>query len=376
MDVQTTAWQPEQAAGIASQDADTLPVMPLGSADRLIPDRDLWDLWPVRTAEGEVARFGDAAWWMALSAPAVGHPGGRHDLARLRLLEVNDGVWTDRGDVLPTGFGPGSRQWAGSAWLVDDRLLLFYTAAGQKGVQGGFQQRIVGTATTVRHGEPGEWSEPVDVVRPDPRWYQPADEVTGAAGFIKAFRDPFRFVDPRTQETYLIFTASLAGSTTDFDGAVGIARRRGDDLDEWECLPPLLTSDAVNNELERPHVVVHDGRYHLFVSTQGRTFVPGTEGRNGLYGWVADTITGPWTPLNGTGLVVANPAEEPFQAYSWLVLPDLSVSSFVDSYGLEGRHPAEVDEEGPDAARRHFGGTLAPAFHIWIDGDRAGLDRG
>ncbi|HTM96970.1 MAG TPA: glycoside hydrolase family 68 protein, partial [Croceibacterium sp.] len=65
--------------------------------------------------------------------------------------------------------------------------------------------------------------------------------------------------------------------------------------------------------------------------------------------------------LNGTGLVFANPPEAPAQAYSWLVLPDLSVTSFVDNWG---REPAEP---------RRFGASFAPALHLRLDGANAVL---
>ena len=124
----------------------------------------------------------------------------------------------------------------------------------------------------------------------------------------------------------------------------------------------------MNNELERPHVVHHGGRYYCFWSTQAKVFAEGVPaGPTGLYGMVADSLTGPWQPLNGTGLVFANPASAPYQAYSWLVLDDLSVLSFVDRPGLFG---------GPNVAspaERGFGGTPAAPVHIRLDGDRTEL---
>ena len=139
-------------------------------------------------------------------------------------------------------------------------------------------------------------------------------------------------------------------------------------------LDPLVTADGVNNELERPHVVCQDGYYYLFFSTQRRTFHPDVTGPTGLYGFVGEGIFGPFHPLNGSGLVVANPSAEPFQAYSWLVLNDLRVVSFVDSYGLGGVHPDEYGATGDvGSLRRHFGGTMAPVCRLYLEGDRAGL---
>jgi levansucrase len=68
-------------------------------------------------------------------------------------------------------------------------------------------------------------------------------------------------------------------------------------------------------------------------------------------------------------LVLRNPAEEPFQAYSWLVLNDLRVASFIDFHSLAGRRPEDV--EGAGEGRDHFGGTLAPLERIELDGASA-----
>lgn len=58
----------------------------------------------------------------------------------------------------------------------------------------------------------------------------------------------------------------------------------------------------------------------------------------------------------------ANPADAPAQAYSWLVLPDLGVITFVDDWG-----PIEQDRP------RRFGASFAPQLHLVLDGDTARL---
>jgi len=160
----------------------------------------------------------------------------------------------------------------------------------------------------------------------------------------------------------------MAHATTDFNGCIGIAR---DGAEGWELLDPLVTADGVNNELERPHVVVHDERYYLFFSTQRRTFHPGLSAPTGLYGFVAPNLLGPYEALNGSGLVLQNPPAEPHQAYSWLVLNDLRTVSFVDFPGLRGRDPDDLEAEGEDSLRRHFGGTMAPVLRLDLRGGRA-----
>src|SRR5690606_13744006 len=117
-------------------------------------------------------------------------------------------------------------------------------------------------------------------------------------GTIKAFRDPAYFRDPNSGARFLFFAGSLARSTSAFNGVIGAAVS-GVAEAGWRLLPPILSADGLNNELERPHVVYHDGRYYLFWSTQGQVFDPaGPVGPTGLYGMVSDRLDGGWVPLN------------------------------------------------------------------------------
>ena len=69
--------------------------------------------------------------------------------------------------------------------------------------------------------------------------------------------------------------------------------------------------------------------------------------------------------------MLRNPPQEPFQAYSWLVLNDLRTVAFVDYYALGGRHREDLEAEGEAGVRRHFGGTMTPVLQLGVDGDRA-----
>jgi levansucrase len=103
--------------------------------------------------------------------------------------------------------------------------------------------------------------------------------------------------------------------------------------------------------------VFHGKHYYAFWSTQTATFAAGLgHAPGGLYGMVADTMAGPWRPLNGTGLVLANPADRPLQTYSWYVDAALTVCSFVDVL--------------PDGS---FGGVPAPLMQLELDGAHAAL---
>ena len=364
----TTAWTREHLAGDLDDPTTLTPVLP-GRPPRMLDALDVWDMWPVRTPAGAVAEVCGSETWVGLTAPAQGHPGARHDVARLRVVR-RDGPssWTDLGPLFPDGASLGSREWAGSTVLdpVTGRLSAYYTAAGTRGGPPSFRQRLVVAEADLSCGPDGlelAWDEHRELVAADGERYVVVDQADGEPGFIKAFRDPCRV--EQGGASYLLFTASVAGAASAFNGCVGAAVLAGG---RWELLDPLITAVGVNNELERPHAVVHAGLTYLFFSTQRRTFDPAVSAPTGLYGFVGRSITGPFEPLNGTGLVLQNPPEEPFQAYSWLVLDDLTTTGFVDAFDLRGRQPDELEPAGPDEVRRHFGGTITPVSRLVLDG--------
>lgn len=375
MTLATSAWTPAQVAGIAHQVLPAIPLICAGDLHDALPGFQLWDCWPFETPDGQTVDLAGWTPWVVMCAPREVHPDLRHDIARLRLMLERDGEWRDCGYLLPDGLNPGSREWAGSTVYdaASGRVTLFYTATGRRGDTGrSFEQRLFQTSGRLdRTGalpRVAGWSAPVESVAADGRRYVIVNQTVGEPGFIKGFRDPFHFRDPADGAHYLLFTASDATAQSAFNGVVGLARASGPGLTGWQLLPPLVSASGVNNEMERPVLRLHAGRYYLFWSTQRRTFDPaGPTGPNGLYGMVAERLVGPWRPLNGTGLVAPNPAEEPFQTYSWWVMDNLEVAGFVDHWGLKGRSLAEQ----PELVVSQFGGVPAPRFRIALDGETA-----
>jgi levansucrase len=319
----------------------------------VLPDLDIWDSWPVQEEDGSTTVADGAELWMALAAPAVGHPEERHDRARIRLFARTGDQWRDLGDVFADDASPGSREWSGSAVRrPDGTVSVFYTAAGVRGeARPTFRQCVVEARLTAV----GTLSQNVShrVVLRGEGPYLPADEVEGGPGRIKAFRDPGWFRDPADGREYLLVAASVPWRDR-FMGAVALACQDGAG---WALLPPLLVADGVNHEIERPHLVVHRGLYYLFFCSSRESFHPAGCAPAGLYGFVAPALAGPYEPLNGSGLVIQNPPDQPDQAYAWLVLPDLRVESFVNYLTVGDR----VD---PEAARASFGGTFAPTLRL------------
>lgn len=366
-------WRAEHVAAIASQLLPEIPLIGAVDARPAVAGLQLWDLWPIETVAGDIVRVADEELWVIMSADRALHPDDRHHVARLRLMAFGPQGWRDCGNLLPAGLNPGAREWAGST--VHDpatgRLILFYTAAGRRGdTKPSFEQRLFQVeGRLIIDGDiirTDDWGTPFENVVSDDRDYVVARQTDGIPGFIKAFRDPAHFRDPKDGRSYLLFTGSLKQSASAFNGAIGIARADDDRLDHWTLLPPLISADAVNNELERPVMRHVADRYYVFWSTQRRTFAPdGPNGPNGLYGMVADALFGPYRPINGTGLVACNPQAEPFQSYSWWVTKDLQVAGFVDNWGLAGRSLYEQ----PELIVSQFGGTPSPRFRLLLEGD-------
>lgn len=354
-------WEPTGYAEVPR-----IPLIGASDVTRMLENHDLWDCWPLAHEDGRTVSHLGRQWWFFLSAPVFADPVERHGHARIRLLSLGADGWTDHGNAFPDGLTPGSREWAGSAVLMDDGLTIqhFITAAGRRGEANlTFEQRLFVVDGRLGEDGPGQWQQPRELTQADGVRYVLDRQDRGAPGLIKGFRDPAWFRDPTTGKAHILFTGSSAASDNPFNGNIGIATF---EHGQWRLGDPLIEAVGVNNELERPHVVARDNRFYLFWSTQRHTFAPdAVAGPNGLYGMVADELIGPWRPLNTGGLVAANPDVEPTQSYSWWVTGEGIVWSFVDYYGMRGRKVSEH----PELLRSNFGGTPAPRFQLRFDGD-------
>lgn len=364
----TSVWSAEAARRAADQPDAAIARIDAARRDPGLPDLDLWDMWHLIEADGRTVVDGGRSWWFFLATPRFADPEARHDHARIRLLSHGVGGWRDHGWTFAPGFTPGSREWSGSAVRLPGGMVRhFFTAAGRRGEPTTFEQRLFETRASFAafDGEPhfGAWQAPVESVAADGDWYAPARDRTASTAGIRGFRDPGYFRDRADGRAYLFFTANDGRADRFPDGVIGWASDSGDG---WVLLPPVVSAVGVNSELERPHVIAHAGRYYLFWSTHAHRFAPGIGAPSGLYAMVADRIGGPWRPVNGSGLVAANPAAAPVQAYCWWVTHELRVASFVNYWrGGPAAEPATAD-----ARRAAFGGVPAPFFDLRIDGDR------
>jgi len=386
---QWSRWQREHAALIVRTAETVAPPIETDKIKKFdpAPDRHIWDTWPLRNRHGEIATVDGWQVLISLTAPADVAPGDRHDIAEHRYFVSRDGRNWAEGGALFGEKALGTRQWAGSALYDDGELYLYYTAAGDERVDElTYTQRLA-----VAHGGQfdssgqqltieGLWSHEL-LLEPDGQWYETQAQAQSGE-MTYTFRDPWFFEDPETGERYLLFESNTPVDADDcsgeidqqaFNGCVGLAVSPTGDPLEWEFRPPIFDSVCVNQEIERPHLVVHEGQYYLFVSSHVDTFAPGLAGYDALYGFVADSLAGEYRPLNGSGLVVTNPATAPFQAYSWLGVPcgeELLVQGFVNYPALAVDSLEEIGALSDDEQRHAFAGSLTPTLRVELEGDQ------
>ncbi len=379
-------WTRSQVEQIDINASNTAPLIS-EPFPRISPDLWIWDMWPLAKKDGSIAVL-PGGWRVlfALSVPRSVLPGKRHDVARISYFYSRNGLdWIQGGYLFEEGTALGSRQWAGSAMIDEEgRIYYFYTATGRRGeTQLTYEQRIAMASSGFISNQNGvqfvDFSPHQIILEPDGILYQTEEQSSG--GIIYAFRDPFFFKDPATGCEYLLFEGNIAGTSADincgpgvpeeaaeYTGNIGIALLRDETYSSWQLLPALLEAGCTNQQTERPHIVVSNGLYYLFTVTHASTFAPGVSGPDGLYGFVAGTLRGNYVPLNSSGLVVSNPLSEPFQAYSWLVLPDFSVLSFIDNFDLQGIPIEDVGFLPESFQYAHFGGTLAQTLQLSVEG--------
>lgn len=360
----------ESVALARAQDCSRLTVFGDLPVERAIANFDVWDMWPLSHRDGSTVVTHDRQYWFFLATPILDDPEDRHDIARIRFASCGSDGWRDHGWALPDGWSPGSREWSGCTVLDDDgrKVTMYFTATGRRGAPHSFEQRLFeGSGELTFEGHTPSlrnWSQPKESIRADGHWYKVADQVVAPPHGIWGFRDPGYFLDPADGTEHLLFAGSAGWTQDRLDGVVGLATRASTGMG-WILQPPLIEALGVNSELERPHVIVRDGLYYCFWSSHGRRHAPDLGAPTGLYGMVAEQFHGPWRPLNGSGLVAANPSDSPFQAYCWWVMGEGNVISFVDYPTARGSEPPQMASE----RRAIFGGTVAPIFQLTFDGD-------
>jgi levansucrase len=406
------ALTPAAAAPAAQQDrpgdtytdvwsrADALKIRPDQSttAPRVSPDFPVisdkvwqWDTWPMTKLDTTTATYNGWHVMFSLTAPRSVNFGDRHWYSRIGYYYSRDAKnWTYGGDLFAPGTAFGSRQWAGSAQIVDDKVYSFYTASGHDG--GGVDpndslQRLAMATGQIHADQNRVWFSGFQdhriIAEADGKMYQTLEQ-SQKGPIIYAFRDPFVFRDPKDGKIHMVFEGNTGGVAGDYQctqrdigdvppghqvppdsryytGNIGVATADDDTMRAWRLQPPLLSANCTNQQTERPHLVIREGRYYLFTISHQFTFAPGLTGPDGVYGFVGPSLRGDYRPLNDSGLVLGNPNDAPKQQYSHYVMPNGLVESFIDTVPTG------------DGGER-FGGTLARTLDVALQGNKTKLN--
>ncbi|MFT8391190.1 MAG: glycoside hydrolase family 68 protein [Sporolactobacillus sp.] len=359
---------------------------------------DVWDSWPLQNADGTAANYHGYHIVFALA----GNPSNSSDtfiyLFYQKAGDTSINSWKNAGRVftpdahLQTSdpyLQKQSEEWSGSATLTQDgKIRLFYTdrepwAPDQKM----YGDQILTTAQ-VNVQSSADNTLKIDgtedyksIFAGDSKYYQTAEQGIENSLDNHTLRDPHYVED--NGHKYLVFEANTGtedgyqgddqlnnwayygGSPSYFqkerasllnspkrdlaavaNGALGIIELNND-YTLKKVMKPLITSNTVTDEIERANVFKKNGNWYLFTDSRGaKMTIDGVSDKDVyMLGFVSHSLTGPYKPLNGSGLVLRM-ALDPnglTWTYSHFAIPqkagdNVVVTSYMTNRGLFADH--------------------------------------
>ncbi|MBE0340649.1 glycoside hydrolase family 68 protein, partial [Paenibacillus sp. 28ISP30-2] len=149
------------------------------------------------------------------------------------------------------------------------------------------------------------------------------------------------------------------------NGALGIVELNND-YTLKKVMDPLIASNLVTDEIERANVFKMNGLWYMFTSTRGSKVTVDAVGDDDIYmlGYVSTSLTGPYKPLNGTGLVLHQnlDRDDITWTYAHFAIPqgkgnNVVVTSYMTNRGLFPDHKS----------------TFAPSFLLNIKGTKTSV---
>ncbi|MED4224573.1 glycoside hydrolase family 68 protein [Neobacillus cucumis] len=386
-------------------------------------DLDVWDSWPLQNADGTAANYHGYHIVFALA----GDPKNSNDtsiyLFYQKVGDTSIDSWKNAGRVFKDSdkdipndpyLKYQTQEWSGSATLTNDgQVRLFYTDYSGSIEDGGTDagNQIISTAQ-VNLSQPDAATLKVDGVSDhksvfdggDGTVYQNIqqfiDEGKWISGDNHTLRDPHYVED--NGHKYLVFEANTGttdgyqgdqsfnnkayygGSNIFFqnekkkllespkkqiaslaNGALGIVELN-DDYTVKSVMKPLIASNTVTDEIERANIFKMNNKWYLFTDSRGsKMTIDGINDKDVyMLGFVADSLKGPFKPLNETGLVLnmnLDPADLTF-TYSHFAIPqpegnNVVITSYMTNRGFY-----------PD---KHS--TFAPSFLLNIKGSNTSV---
>lgn len=128
----------------------------------------------------------------------------------------------------------------------------------------------------------------------------------------------------------------------------------------------LIASNTITDEIERANIFQMNGKWYLFTDSRGaKMTIDGIDDKQVyMLGFVADSLAGPYKPLNGSGLVLnmnLDPSDLTF-TYSHFAVPQGSgnnvvITSYITNRGMFSDHHS----------------TFAPSFLLNIKGSKTSV---
>jgi levansucrase len=362
-------------------------------------DLDVWDSWPLQNADGTVANYNGYNIVFALA----GDPQRSWDthiyLFYQKIGDTSIDSWKSAGRVFKYSdqieandpiLKDQAEEWSGSATMTaDGKVRLFYTDRHPWDPARGFYGKQTLTTAQVNISQPDADTLNIDGVQDlksifdggDGKIYQNVEQGNVTAGDNHTLRDPHYVED--NGHKYLVFEANTGtedgyqgdeslfnkayygGNEVFFNtekdkllsgdkkhdasvanGALGIIELN-DDYTLKNVMKPLITSNTVTDEIERANVFKMDGKWYLFTDSRGSKMTIDGISAKDIYmlGFVSDSLTGSYKPLNKTGLVLdldLNPADPSF-TYSHFAVPqadgkNVVITSYITNRGLYTDH--------------------------------------
>lgn len=388
-------WTIENARGIRATTTNTFPAFDTGVIKQLMPGYESWDNWPVRDEDGYIANIGGFIVMLALVRPEGADFGSDERIAYFYSEDgkhyKNGGFLIGETKL----YGDVREWSGSTILREDGMLQTFYTCSYGKeygGVWQTVQRLATAIQEVVVAPAPDENSYGYDIIIKTPHYHELMGGVCEPDGNLyetpqqaseresnwptrhrvsvgsdqtenNCNRDPFYFRDPVTRKRYLAFEGNTGAAyhppgyvrpeyvsakglaaegfapTEDMlkaNGCIGLIELVDDENTYGQFLPPLVTANLVTDEIERINIIFHQGHYYLFCVGHGNKNTLVSENadltnRDYMLGFRAASMQGPWTPLNGTGVVVqqksygeayGGQAENEQAVYSWLLVPD------------------------------------------------------
>ncbi|WP_223066560.1 glycoside hydrolase family 68 protein [Paenibacillus caui] len=385
-------------------------------------EMDVWDTWPLQNADGTVANYKGYNIVFGLAGdPKRGSDtfiylfykkAGENSLDSWKCAGR---VFKDSDKYVPndTILNNQAEEWSGSATMTSDgKVRLFYTNRHPWDEGRGFYGKQTLTTAQINVSEPNAGTLKVDGVEDfksiydggEGKNYQTVDQAFGGAD--KNYNDNHTLRDPHYVEEngrkYLVFEANT-GTETGYqgedsfnnrayyggnkkffeaernwllqspskelaklaNGALGIIELN-DDYTFKKELKPLLASNTVTDEIERANVFQLNGKWYLFTSSRGAKMIVDGVDKEDIYmfGYVADSLTGPYKPLNGSGLVLhqdLNPYDITW-TYAHFAIPQVKGNNVVITSYMTNRGYFEDHHS-----------TFAPSFLLNIKGSKTSV---